>query len=170
MSEKPEHTEIPWRHHDMETATLCGPDHGAVADFGAKGRSVEENQGNANLALESVNNAPARQAEIDGLRWMIDQAKDAPTLESAQTILVDALDGVLDATNVTEVRGERATLSAQVERLWGAVEGVMPYVESAAKPKSFREDNYTRTVTDKGAVSALNTLRAALAEIEKESQ
>lgn len=89
MTKKPEHTETPWHHHDMETATLCGPDHGAIADFGARGRSVEENRANANLALESINRAPEMQAEIDRLEAELEDA-DKTYNKATQALLAES--------------------------------------------------------------------------------
>lgn len=42
-------TDGPWHLHDMETATVCGSDHLAIADCNARSRVEGENIANARL-------------------------------------------------------------------------------------------------------------------------
>ena len=77
------HTPTPWRGHDMETATLVGPDHLSIADCNARNRLVAENRANAALIVRAVN---SHAALVEALRALT-TAAEAHIKTNGETVL-----------------------------------------------------------------------------------
>ncbi len=93
----PQHTPTPWKLHDMETATVVGPDHLAIADCNARSRSTDECIENAAYIVRAVN---CHQELLESLREvtaMLEGAYDGKEDEEVTLAVTSALKAIAKA-------------------------------------------------------------------------